>query len=138
MLDRSTLTPGLSIPAFTRLGSLDHWNRYAGVNYEFAGHHMDDEVGRHEGFGGAIGMAPLIFAYMHSLLREWLGPEGGAVTAVRFKLRAPFRRGRTLSANGLVTEVAPDGDGLRIGLQIWADDDLGTRLVEGVAEAKLL
>jgi len=137
-LDRSTLAPGLRIPPFSRVGNFDNWNRFAAANYEFAGHHMDDEIGRHEGFGAAIGMAPLIFAYMHDMLRDWVGPEGGSVASVQFKLRAPFLRSRILTASGVVTGVAPDGDRLRVDLDVWAEDDQGARLVEGSAAVALL
>jgi hypothetical protein len=138
MLDRTTLTPGLELPCFARQGEFEHWNRYAAVNYEFAGHHMDDEVGRSEGFPAAMGMAPLIFAYMHCLVRDWCEPEHGVVDSVRFKLRAPFVRHATLTARGVVKNtLALASGGLRVSLDIWAEDDAGSRLVEGRADVVL-
>ena len=138
MIDRSAVIPGFRIPTFSRGGTYHHWNRFAAANYEFADHHMDDEVGRLEGFEGAIGMGPLIFAYMHCMLRDWIELEGGVVTSVRFNLRSPFLRRKTLLAGGIVKEVSEADDGaLNLSLDIWADDNDGIRLVDGTATASL-
>jgi len=123
---------GDTIPPFQREGTLQHWNRYAGVNYEFAGHHMDDEIGRHEGFPSAIGMAPLILAYLHAMLRNW-GGEDARVVKVAMELRRPFLRGRTLIASGKVSGTREEDGELLVDLEVWADDDQGTRLVGGTA-----
>lgn len=137
MIDRAAVVPGFAIPPFSREGTLQHWNRYAGVNYEFADHHMDDDIGRYEGFAAAIGMAPLIHAYMHTMLRQWVGEDDGRVAAVSMQLRHPFLRGRTLTARGEVKEVRDEAGELHIGLEIWADDDKGTRLINGTARVVL-
>ena len=71
-MDIDSLKPGYRIPEWQRVGTLDHWNRFAAANYEFAGHHMDDDVGRFEGFEGAFIMAPFSHAYLHAMLREWM------------------------------------------------------------------
>jgi hypothetical protein len=133
MIDRNALAPGLAVPPFSRLGSFQHWNRYAGVNYEFADHHMDDAVGRHEGFDAAVGMGPLIHALMHCMLRAWIDADAGRVAALAMQLRSPFLRGRTLTAQGAVTGTRAAGDELLIDIEIWADDDAGARIVKGTA-----
>lgn len=133
-MDKSTLQPGALIPAFVREGTFDHWNRFAGVNDEYAGHHMDDEVGRYEGFASAFGMAPLIIAYLQTMLREWIGAEDGRVVSVGIQLRSPFLRGRTLTAQGRVTEVTEEDGETLVALEIWADDSEGVRLVGGAAK----
>jgi acyl dehydratase len=131
-MNATDIKAGDTIPEFRRDGTLQHWNRFAAVNYEFAGHHMDDEVGRHEGFEAAIGMAPLILSYLHAMLRNWSG-DGGRLAAVDMQLRAPFLRGRTLIASGRVKERREKDAEVLIDLEIWADDDQGKRLVNGSA-----
>ena len=133
MINIKNIASGDTLPPFEREGTFQHWNRFAGANYEFAGHHMDDDVGRHEGFGAAIGMAPLIQAYLHSMLRNWAGEDGARVANVDMQLRSPFLRGRRLIASGRVKEVREVGGEWRIELEVWADDDQGTRLVSGSA-----
>jgi acyl dehydratase len=131
-VDVNSLEPGHPIPTWSRKGTLDHWNRFAAVNDEFAGHHMDDEVGRHEGFGGAFIMAPFSHAYLHAMLREWLADEGRIVT-VDMRLKNPLLRGRTLEAGGHVTGVRREGDEVFVDLEIWQIDDENTSLGTGIA-----
>jgi len=127
------MQPGDPIPPWSRRGSFLTWSRYAAVNDEFALHHMDDDVARHEGFAAAFAMAPLTFSYVQNMLRTWVG-DRGRVESVEIRLRSPFLRGRTLTASGVVTSVSTDGDGRhRVAADVWADDDTGARLVDGHA-----
>ena len=99
-----SIVEGLELPVFTREGTLLHWVHYAAVNpAHIVGHHLDDEVGRREGFAAAFIMAPLEHAYLHAMLRQWM--EGrGRVHRLDIRLRRPLLRGRWLTAGG-------DGDG---------------------------
>jgi hypothetical protein len=131
-MDTKALAPGTRVPPFSRKGTFQHWNRFAAVNDEYADHHMDDDVGRHEGFDAAIGMAPLTFSYAQAMLREWLG-EDGRIVSLTIRLRSPFLRGRTLTLAGEVREVRREDDELIADVEVWADDDLGVRIVLGEA-----
>ena len=134
MVDRPAIAVGMQLPPFSREGTYHHWNRFAAANYEYAEHHMDDEYARREGFERAIGMAPLMSAYMHCMLREWIGLDDATIESVRIRLRAPFLRGTTLTAGGVVKDVLHEGDGrVRVHLDLWADSDPNTRLLEGSA-----
>jgi acyl dehydratase len=132
MIDVTALGVGTPVPPFSRVGSFATWTHFAAVNHEIADHHLDDEVARREGFPGAFAMAPLTFSYVQTMLREWVGEQGRIVT-VDIRLRSPFLRGRTLTAAGEVRQVHRDGDDVLVEIDVWADDDLGTRLVQGSA-----
>jgi hypothetical protein len=132
VIDLDALQPGYRLPPFSREGTLHHWNRFASVNDEYADHHMDDEVGRREGFPAAFIMAPLEHAYFHAMLRDWMG-DRGRIVQIDMKLRNPLVRGRVFTAGGEVTAVRREGDDVIVELDIWADDDQGTRLAPGVA-----
>jgi|KBSSwiStaDraftv2_1062776.scaffolds.fasta_scaffold33548_2 hypothetical protein len=136
-LDPKTVKVGDEIPKLNRYGDYQLWNRYAAVNYEFAGHHMDDSVGHHEGFEAAIGMGPFIHALLHVLLREWVGEERGRVVKVGMQSRRPWIRGRTLSEGGKVTALREENGELIVSLEVWGDNDKGERLVIGEAEVAL-
>ena len=131
MIDRETLKPGFEIPTISRPGDYQYWNRYAGVNYEFAGHHMDDAVGQYEGFEAAIGMGPFIHALMHVLLREWVGDDVGRIVKVGMQSRRPWIRGRTLTEGGKVTAVREEDGEIVVDLELYGDNDKGERLVIG-------
>ena len=137
-LDPKTVAVGDEVPALTRRGDYQHWHRYAAVNYEFAGHHMDDSVGRHEGFEAAIGMGPFIHALLHTMLREWIGEEDGRVVKVSMQSRRPWIRGRTLVEGGKVTAIREEDGELLISLEVWGDNDQGERLAIGEAEVAVL
>lgn len=131
------MQPGDTIPPWSRKGSFLTWSRFAAVNDEFALHHMDDDIARHEGFAAAFAMAPLTFSYVQTMLRTWVG-DRGRVESVAIRLRSPFLRGRTLTASGVVTTLTTDGDGhRRVEADVWADDDTGARLVDGHAVIRL-
>jgi hypothetical protein len=132
MIDPNALAVGDEVPAFERAGTLHHWNRFAAVNDEFADHHMDDEAGRSEGFSSSFIMAPLEHAYLHAMLRDWIGEEG-RIVSVNVRLRSPLLRGRTLTAGGRVTSVSREADEVVVELEVWEEDDQGTRLVPGTA-----
>lgn len=136
-LDRDAIQTGDEMPIWEREGSLQHWNRFAAVNDEFAGHHMDDEVGRYEGFDAAFVMAPLSHAYFHALLREWLGDRGRIVT-VDMRLKNPLLKGRTLRAGGQVTSVdLSSDDEVLVELEVWEIDDQDVPLGAGTATVAL-
>jgi acyl-coenzyme A thioesterase PaaI-like protein len=131
--DIDSLAEGLELPTFQREGDLLQWVRYAAVNpVHKVGHHFDDEVARREGFDSAFIMAPLEHAYVHAMLREWMGHQGRVLTA-NIRLRRPLLRGRTLTAGGTVTSVRRDESGVIVELTTWEKDDLGELLAPGTA-----
>ena len=67
------VTVGEELPVFTRTTGFPVWNRFAAVNDEFVPIHMDDTAGQAAGMPGAFGMGNLQLAYLHNLVREWLG-----------------------------------------------------------------
>jgi hypothetical protein len=136
MMEFIEIVPGYRLPPFEREGTLHHWNRFAAVNSEFADHHMDDQVGRDEGFAGAFIMAPLEHAYFHSLLREWIG-DSGWILRVDIRLRNPLCRGRILTATAEVTAVRHEDTGVIVDLDLLAEDDQGLRLAPGGATVLL-
>jgi hypothetical protein len=132
VIDVDTIEPGYELPPFQREGTLHHWNRFAAVNDEFADHHMDDDAGRAEGFSASFIMAPLEHAYLHAMLRSWIGDQGRIAT-LDIRLRSPLLRGRVLTAGGKVTAIRRDGDEFLIDVEVWEVDDHGQRLVPGTA-----
>src|SRR5215469_17309975 len=103
-MNRSQLTVGMEIPPLTRTSGFHNWNRFAAVNDEFVGIHMDDEAGRAAGYAGAFGMGRLQGAYLHILLDEWLEHEH-RIVRIAVQFRAPSLKGKTLTAKGRVTGI---------------------------------
>ena len=130
------LVVGAKLPPFTRVTDFDVWNRFAAVNYEFVPIHMDDAAGREAGLPGAVGMGNLQWAYLHNLVRDWLG-ERGEIRSLKCQFRAANTRGMTVTARGVVTAVREEDGRVLADLDIWTEDDEGRRLAPGTAVVEL-
>lgn len=127
-----TVKVGDELPTFTRETGFANWNRYAAVNDEFVPIHMDDAAGEAAGNGGAFGMGNLQWAYLHNMLRSWVG-ENGEILSIEVQFRSPNVKGQTVTAKGVVTAI--DGD--VISLDVWTEQQEGTKLAPGSAKVKM-
>jgi acyl dehydratase len=127
---------GEEIPVFERMAGFHAWNRYAAVNEEFVPIHMDDDAGKRAGNPGAFGMGNVQVAYLHAVLRQWMGDEG-RIIKVACQMRAPSLRGLRTTAHGRVTAVRQEGDETLVDLDVWTETDEGTVLAPGTATVSL-
>ena len=136
--DRDAVTEGTRIPVFVRETGFHNWNRYAAVNDEFVPIHMDDEPARAQGFDRAIGMGNLMWAYLHDMLREWMGDDG-RIVSMKGSFRAPNLRGMTVEARGTVTVVRDEGGErlVDLDLSVVDHDNPDTVLVPATATVAL-
>ena len=123
---------GDELPPFRRETGFHNWNRYAAVNDEFVPIHMDDEAGRAAGYPTAFGMGNLQWAYMHNMLREWIG-DSGRILSVSCQFRAPNTKGQTVTARGVVTSIRHQDGMCHADLDVWTEDQSGSRLAPGTA-----
>jgi acyl dehydratase len=127
---------GEELPPFTRTTGLENWNRYAAVNDEFVPIHMDDEAGRAAGYPTAFGMGNLQWAYLHNLVRDWLGDDG-AIVSLKCQFRGANTKGMTVTARGVVIAVRADRGKRLADLDIWTEDSEGSKLAPGSATVEL-
>jgi acyl dehydratase len=129
---------GDEIEPFVRSTGFANWNRFAAVNDEFVPIHMDDEAGRAAGQSGAFGMGNLQLSYLHNLLRQWIGSDG-EILSVGCQFRAVNTKDMVVTARGRVVEVEPEPGGERslVRLEVWTEDQHGTRLAPGTAKVSL-
>lgn len=121
---------GQEIPSFARETGFAVWNRYAAVNDEFVPIHMDDDAGRAAGMPGAFGMGNLQWAYLHNVVRDWIG-EQGRILSMQCQFRAVNNKGQTVTARGKITAVDEQPDGKRVDLEVWTEDQDGNQLAPG-------
>jgi acyl dehydratase len=139
------VTVGEELPVFTRTTGFPVWNRFAAVNDEFVPIHMDDEAGRAAGMPGAFGMGNLQLAYLHNLVREWLG-ERGRILRMQCRFRSVNHKGQQVTARGRVSSVQQQTvqqqtvqqqtvqqqtGGLVVELDVWTEDQDGNQLAPG-------
>jgi len=130
------LTVGEQLPVFERKGTIEHWNRFAAVNDEFAAHHWDYAVSEEEGFPAPFAMAPLQLAFFHALLRDWMGDDG-RIVSVSAKLRGPFFKDQLLTASGKITAVVRVEDEIVVDLELAQVDETDRSIAIGVARVAL-
>ncbi|OYO23920.1 hypothetical protein CGZ93_05230 [Enemella dayhoffiae] len=135
-MNTSTVKVGDELTPMSWQTGLANWNRYAAVNDEFVPIHMDDEAGCEAGFDSAFGMGNLQWSYLHNVLRRWLGGSG-RILKLSCQFRSPNTRGMTVTARGAVTAVDDSGDGRRVSLDVWTEDQAGRPLAKGAAEVLL-
>ena len=127
---------GLQLPAFERKGTIEHWNRFAAVNDEFAPHHWDDAVAEAEGFPAPFAMAPLQLAFFHAMLRDWIG-DNGRIVSVSAKLRGPFFKDQLLTASGKVIALSQVEDEMIVDLELTQIDETERAIAIGSASIAL-
>ena len=123
---------GDELPVFQRATGFHHWNRFAAVNDEFVPIHMDDEAGQAAGYPSAFGMGNLQWAYLHNLLRQWLGDDGH-IQSVSCQFRSANTKGQVVTAHGTVTAVRDEGNQRIVDLDVWTEEQNGTKLAPGQA-----
>ena len=124
---------GDEMPAWSRTTNFMHWNRYAAVNDEFVPFHMDDEDGRKAGNAqGAFGMGNLQWAFIHNMLRDWLGPDG-RIVSVACQFRGPNLRDTVVTAHGTITAVRPTDSETLVDLEVWTETEGSGKVAVGTA-----
>lgn len=127
---------GQDIPTFVRQTDSMHWNRYAAVNDEFVYVHMDADYAKSTGQPDVFGMGNLRLAYLHNMLRAWIG-EAGDIKRVGCQYRALNFRGDVLTARGRVTRKYVDGGAHLIDLDVWVENQRGENTCPGTATVRL-
>lgn len=127
---------GQEIPTFVRKTDLMHWNRYAAVNDEFVYIHMDPDYAKSIGQPDVFGMGNLRLAYLHNMLRNWVG-DAGDITRVGCQYRALNLRDDVLTAHGRVTRKYVDNGEYFVDLDVWVENQQGENTCPGVATVRL-
>ena len=126
------IRPGTTVPPFKRTTGFHNWNRFAAVNDEFVDIHMDDGAGQAAGYPGAFGMGNLQWAYIHNMLRDWVGPDG-RIVRVACQFRGPNLRNTVVTARGTVTAVRPAAGETLVDLDVWTETEGSGKVAVGTA-----
>lgn len=124
------------IDIFQRKTDFMHWNRYAAVNDEFVYIHMDDEAGKAAGQSGAFAMGNLRFAYLHNMLRHWIG-NTGRIKKVSIQYRGFILKNDTCICKGKVTKKYTENGEHLVDLEIGVENQDGASRDRGTATVAL-
>lgn len=106
--------------------------QYAGAQGDFYEIHYDQEYARSVALPGVILHGLLKAAFLGQLITDWLGDEGRLKT-FEVSYRGIDRPGHPYRCRGRVTEVR-DGE---VDLEVWGEDETGTRTTVGTATVRL-
>ena len=105
---------GVSLPGFSRITDLPHWNRYAAVNDEFIDVHMSVDAARASGQPDIFGMGNLRVGYQHAAVHRWIAGRGD-IASFSCQFRALNFPGDELTVWGSVVDnVVRDGLALSV------------------------
>jgi acyl dehydratase len=122
---------GEELPAFSRRTSFANWNRFAAVNDEFIGVHMDDEAGRAAGNeAGAFGMGNLRLSYLMNMVRSWRGGRA-SIRSVEVRYLELNQKDDVLTTLGRVVAVEVVSDVVRVELDVDVRNQHGRSTAPG-------
>ena len=127
---------GKEVPPYVRVTDLMNWNRYAAVNDEFIYFHMDDEAAKAAKQPGVFGMGNLRWAYVHNMLRDWVG-DSGDVVEVELRYTGLNFKNDTLTTRGKVTRKYVENGEHLVELDVWVENQKGENTAPGRAIVRL-
>lgn len=127
---------GQAIPSFTRSPNLMEWNRYAAVNDEFVYIHMDVDKAQAAGMKDVFGMGNLRLAYLHNMLRNWIGITGD-IKRVDVQHRSLNFKNEKLICKATVTKKYVEGAENLVDLQLEVQNPEGKNATPGTATVAL-
>ena len=98
--------------------------------------HQDHDAAHELGMPGAYNNGPQRVGWFAHCVTNWMG-DGAFLAALDVRLRRPEIFGDVIRISGTVTGVEGDGDCTRVRVSLSAENQLGERTADGVAEVVL-
>ncbi len=127
---------GQELPQFVRVTDLMNWNRYAAVNDEFVYIHMDEEAGKAAGMKGVFGMGNVRYAYLHNMVRDWIGLHG-EIRKLGIQYRGINYKNDKLTCKGRVTKKYLEDKQHLVDLDLLVENQAGENIAPGTATVVL-
>lgn len=99
--------------------------------------HTDDEVARAAGLPAAIAAGVQFMSFIFEMLYREYGFASVPGTVLDVRIRAPVFAGDTVTARGRVTAVEGEGEGRRLHLDVWCENQRGEQVITGSAQVPL-
>ena len=122
------LEVGLELPELVKQPTTRQLVQYAGAQGDFYEIHYDQEYAKSVGLPGVILHGLLKAAFLGQLVTDWLGDDGKLKTFA-ISYRGIDQPGHSYRCRGRVTRV--DGD--EVELEVWGEDEAGSRTTVGTA-----
>ncbi len=97
--------------------------------------HYDPEYAQSAGLPGPIATGEMSTSYLSELLTSVFGPAWIAHSRLKSRYLAPVFAGDTVTVGGRITERVEESNRLRIGADVWCENQHGSRTMVGRATA---
>ena len=95
--------------------------------------HYDPEYARAAGLPGPIATGEMSTSYLSELLTSVFGPAWIAHSRLKSRYLAPVFAGDTVTVGGRITERVEESGRLRIGTEVWCENQHGQKVTVGTA-----
>jgi acyl dehydratase len=112
---------------------INTYSRYVFYGQDTKNIHTDDDVARRAGLPRALAQGRYPIAYISERLLEFFGTgwiQGGRLEVSLVKGIFP---GDTITVKGVVTDKVPEGQAVRLVLDVWLENQHGEQATVGVA-----
>ena len=109
------------------------YSRYVFHGKDTQNIHTDDEVARQAGLPRALAQGRYPIGYISERLLDFFGQgwiQGGRLDVTMVKGIYP---GDSITVKGVVTEKTPEGDAIRLVLDVWLENQHGEQATMGIA-----
>lgn len=128
-----TMQVGQEIPSVRKEVTLDRMRLY--TQWTERNMHTDWEWAEKAGVPAPVAQGLMPSTYISEMLTAFLGEnwlKGGKLLVKFIAYTLPMD---TLTARGFIKEVAPEGDGVRLTMEVWCENQHGNKVTVGTASA---
>jgi acyl dehydratase len=127
----TTIALGQELPSLVKEISQRRIDAYSGVRPRSI--HTDEAWAREKGFRTTLAQGMMSTAYVSEMMTQLLGAgfvDGGSMSVAFIK---PVHAGDRLTVRGVVKEMRPEGDGTRVVVEVWCENQHGEKTAAGTA-----
>ena len=99
--------------------------------------HYDKEVAQQYGFPDTIAHGLMTFGFLSEVMTLAFGKGWVVGGRINLSFIAPVHPGDTITARGAIKEKAAEGEGVRVTVEIWCENQTGNKVLAGDASALL-
>ena len=134
LLSANKVEVGQEVPSLSKMVTQETSQAFSGWP-EIGNFHTDPAIARKLGFPAVLMQGMLGAAYLSEMCMRFFGQswyKGGELSLSFINPVFPPQR---LTAKGVVKEKTPEGDGMRLVLEVWLENEQGQKMQVGTASA---
>ena len=122
------------LPQIDKLVEQSRIARYARASGDFNPIHIDEVFAARTQFGGTIAHGMMVAATISELMTTVFGMSWAETGKMKIRFRSPVRPGQTVTTQGSVRRVTPEGDSRRVACSVSVVKDDGEVAIVGQTE----